>query len=179
MENLEFLRYPIGKFEKPDPILKSHVKSWRIEIEKLPRQLKATVSTLDKQQLNTPYREGGWTVRQVVHHLADSHINAFCRIKLALTEENPTIKPYNDDTWAKLADTTEPDIKFSLKILEGLHKRWVFLVKALEKKDYKRTYFHPGSGEYKSIGETIGFFAWHGRHHLAHIQKLKERNNWK
>ncbi len=178
MENMDSVRYPVGKFEKPDKILKSDVSRWCKEIERLPRDLKKLVAGLNDQQLDTPYREGGWTVRQVIHHLADSHINAYCRIKLALTEDNPTVKPYEEKLWAELSDAKTADIKFSMQILAGIHKRWGLAIRAMSKDDYKRTFFHPANGRNQSIGEIIGMYAWHCRHHFAHIQNLKTAKGW-
>jgi hypothetical protein len=178
MEHIDSVRYPAGVYEKPDKILKSDVSRWCKEIERLPRDLKRLVSGFNDEQLDTPYREAGWTVRQVIHHLADSHINAYCRIKLALTEDNPTVKPYEEKRWAELSDARSADIKFSIQILTGIHKRWGLTIRAMNKEDYKRTFFHPANGRNQSIGEIIGMYAWHGRHHLAHIRNLKSSKGW-
>lgn len=178
MENIDPIRYPVGKYEKPARILKSDVSKWRKEIERLPRDLKKLVSGLDDHQLDTPYREGGWTVRQVIHHLADSHMQAYCRIKLALTEDNPTVKPYEEKLWAELSDAKTADIKFSLYILTGLHKRWALCIKAMTKDDYKKTFFHPVHGRNQTVGEIIGLYAWHCRHHLSHIRNLIKAKGW-
>jgi hypothetical protein len=178
MENIDSVRYPVGKYEKPDKVLKSDISRWRKEIERLPRDLKKLVAGWNNEQLDSPYRDGGWTVRQVIHHLADSHINAYCRIKWALTEDNPTVKPYEEKLWAELSDARTADIKSSLQILTGIHKRWGLAIRAMSKEDYKRTFFHPVNGSNQSIGEIIGMYAWHGRHHLAHIQNLKTAKGW-
>ncbi len=175
--DLEKLKYPIGHFKSPEHIHPDIVKKWIKEIEGLPVQLNAAVKNLSKQQLDTPYRDGGWTVRQVVHHIADSHINSYIRLKLALTEEHPTIKPYDQKLWAELADYSLFPVKDSLKFIELLHKHWVILLKSLNEDQLNRTFFHPESGIIM-IKKNIGLYAWHGRHHLAQIQALKQRENW-
>jgi len=169
-------RYPIGKFECKGEITNEVVKTWIEEIEELPGLLRSVVKNMNMEQLDTPYRLGGWTVRQVVHHLADSHMNAYIRFKLALTEENPTIKPYQEDKWAELRDSKLP-INVSLELLTALHKRLVQLLRSLNSNDLKRTFLHPESGEV-SVGRNIGMYAWHGRHHLAHITSLASRKGW-
>jgi uncharacterized damage-inducible protein DinB len=169
-------RYPIGKFQFDGEITNNVTKSWIDEIEDLPELLRNAVRELDNEQLNTPYRSGGWTVRQVVHHIADSHINAYVRFKLALTEENPVIKPYDEGKWAELPDYKLP-IDISLSLLESLHKRWVKLLHSLSPSDMEKTFMHPESGEV-SVGMNIGIYAWHGRHHLAHITFLCSRKGW-
>ncbi|ULT55061.1 bacillithiol transferase BstA [Neobacillus drentensis] len=166
-------RYPIGKFEFKGEITNDVVNSWIEEIEELPELLRSAVKNMNMEQLATPYRLGGWTVRQVVHHLADSHMNAYIRIKLALTEENPTIKPYQEEKWAELPDSKSP-INVSLELLTALHKRLVQLLRSLSPNDLKKTFLHPESGEV-SVGRNIGMYAWHGRHHLAHITSLTSR----
>jgi hypothetical protein len=169
-------RYPIGKFEFNGEITNDVIKTWIKEIEELPGLLRATVKNMNIEQLNTPYRTGGWTVRQVVHHLADSHMNAYIRFKLALTEENPTIKPYDEGKWAELPDMKLP-INVSLDLLDSLHKRLVKLLNHLSSIDLKKTFIHPESGEV-SVGQNIGLYAWHCRHHLAHITSISKRNEW-
>ncbi|MEH7110601.1 MULTISPECIES: YfiT family bacillithiol transferase [Bacillaceae] len=169
-------RYPIGKFQFDGEITGVITKDWISEIESLPALLREAVSSLDDNQLDTPYRNGGWTVRQVVHHVADSHMNAYVRFKLALTEENPVIKPYNEGKWAELPDYSLP-IEISLTLLETLHKRWVKLLHSLNPEDMKKTFVHPESGEI-TVGKNIGIYAWHGRHHLAHITSLISRKGW-
>ncbi|MEH7748645.1 putative metal-dependent hydrolase, partial [Neobacillus drentensis] len=149
---------------------------WINEIEGLPRLLRDALKDLNNEQLDTPYRSGGWTVRQVIHHLADSHMNAFVRFKLALTEENPVIKPYDETKWAELPDYKLP-IDTSLLLLETLHQRWTNLLRSLTPADMEKTFIHPDSGEV-SVGENIGIYAWHGRHHLAHITSLCHRKGW-
>lgn len=161
------MKYPIGTFHFDGEITSSVTEKWINEIEELPSLLRDAVKDLDDEQLDTPYRSGGWTVRQVIHHLADSHMNAYVRFKLALTEEKPVIKPYDETNWAKLSDYTLP-VDTSLSLLEALHKRWTNLLRSLTPADLKKTFIHPHSGEV-SVGQNIGIYAWHGKHHLAHI----------
>ncbi len=172
------VRYPIGLFEKPEKILKLHISQWRRDIERLPRTLKQLVAHLTDEQLDTPYRDNGWTIRQVIHHLADSHAQTFGRIKLALTEEMPTIKPYNEKLWSELPDSRTADIRFSLLMLQGIHKRMGVLIRLLNREDYRRSLYHPALGTSLSVGEIIGRCAWHGNHHLAHIQNLIKSRGW-
>ncbi|MGG3466045.1 YfiT family bacillithiol transferase [Neobacillus pocheonensis] len=160
-------RYPIGKFQFSDKVTAESTEGWINEIEALPGMVRAAVKDLNNQQLDTPYRPGGWTIRQVVHHLADSHMNAYIRFKLALTEENPIIKPYEEGKWAELSDSRLP-VEISLSMLEALHIRLVHLLRGLTPTEYEKTFLHPESGEV-SVGKNIGLYAWHGRHHLAHI----------
>ncbi|MFJ7824837.1 YfiT family bacillithiol transferase [Psychrobacillus sp. NPDC096623] len=170
------MKYPIGKFQFDGEITKSVTMDWINEIEELPSLLQDAVKDLDNEQLDTPYRSGGWTVRQVIHHLADSHMNAYVRFKLALTEEKPVIKPYDETKWAELSDYKLP-IDISLSLLEALHKRWTNLLLSLSPADMEKTFKHPDSGEV-SVGKNIGIYAWHGRHHLAHITSLCSRKSW-
>lgn len=167
-------RYPIGKFEFTGKISTAQREQWIREIETQPARMRQAVEGLSEDQLNLPYREGGWTLRQVVHHVADSHINAYTRFKLALTEDNPTIRPYFEDRWAELPDSMA-DIGVSLALLEALHQRWVILLKALSEADYERTFQHPESGTTTSLAYNLGTYAWHGNHHLAHITSLRTR----
>ncbi|MDX1807694.1 MAG: putative metal-dependent hydrolase [Paenisporosarcina sp.] len=170
------VRYPIGKFQFDGAITNSVTKGWINEIEDLPRTLRDAVRDLNDEQLDTPYRLEGWTVRQMVHHIADSHMNAYVRFKLALTEENPVIKPYDEEKWAELPDYKLP-IDVSLSMLEVLHIRWAELLRNLSPADMEKTFRHPDSGEV-SVGKNIGIYAWHGRHHLAHIISLCTRKGW-
>lgn len=173
----EDLRYPIGKFvhdREPTPQKRT---AWTKDIAELPANLRAAVAGLSPAQLDTPYREGGWTVRQVVHHLADSHMNAFIRFKLALTESTPQIKPYDEKAWAALPDAAI-DIQSSLALLEGLHARWVALLSSLDPEQLERPFLHPESGVQK-LDRTFQTYAWHSRHHVAHIQRLRERSGWR
>ncbi|ALC85068.1 metal-dependent hydrolase [Bacillus sp. FJAT-22090] len=163
-------RYPIGEFEFDGKITRNEIEELIKQIEDLPELLAVAVSDLNDQQMDTAYRLGGWTVRQVVHHLADSHMNAYIRFKLAITEETPVIKPYNEGDWAELPDYELP-VETSISLLKALHIRWVKLLKSLTLTDLEKTFVHPDSGEI-SIGKNIGIYAWHGQHHLAHITSL-------
>ncbi|GAE25735.1 hypothetical protein JCM9140_1743 [Halalkalibacter wakoensis JCM 9140] len=170
------MKYPIGTFEFDGEITESVATEWIKEIEELPSLLQKAVKDLDDEQLDTPYRPGGWTIRQVIHHLADSHMNALVRFKLALTEETPVIKPYNEAKWAELSDCTLP-IEVSLLLLKSLHTRWTNVLSSLSPEDLKKTFIHPELGEV-TVGKNIGIYAWHGRHHLAHITSLCNRKGW-
>jgi hypothetical protein len=176
--NIEQQKYPIGKYQRPQTFSSEQINEWINIIEIFPSKLTKEVINLSEEQLNTPYRPEGWTVKQVVHHCADSHSNAFIRFKLALTEDKPTIKPYFEDRWAKLPDTMQAPIELSLQILEGLHKRWVILLKSMNEEDFKRKFIHPEMGRELEIRETLALYAWHCEHHLSHITSLKERMNW-
>ncbi len=162
------LRHPIGPFEAPAEITPEHIAGWIDAIEALPAQLRATVEPLAEAQLDTPYRPGGWTVRQVVHHVADSHLNSLMRFKWALTEERPTIKDYREQRWAELADAQLP-VGPSLDLLAALHTRWVALLRSLDGDDWQREFVHPESGPV-ALGVNVGIYAWHGRHHRAHVE---------
>jgi hypothetical protein len=168
---LENLKYPIGNFESTETLNLALVQSCISEIESLPAKLKKEVEHFSDAQLDTPYRPGGWTIRQVVHHLADSHMNSLIRFKLALTEDNPVIKPYLEDKWAELADSKLP-VNISLQLLEGLHIRLFTLLKSLSPEELNRTYIHPESKKQWRLYDVIGLYAWHGNHHLAHITSL-------
>ncbi|MFJ8526535.1 YfiT family bacillithiol transferase [Bacillus sp. NPDC094106] len=170
------LRYPIGQFTYEENITEEMIDKWIQEIEDLPHELTKAIKDLDNKQLDTPYRIGGWTVRQVVHHVVDSHMNSYIRFKLALTENNPTIKPYREEKWAELPDSRLP-VDVSLVLLEALHKRWVNLLYSLEATDLEKTFNHPESGETK-LAVAIGLYAWHGRHHTTHITSLRKRLGW-
>lgn len=170
------LKYPIGHFQFQEEVTSTIVSAWINEVEDLPKLLRAAVEDLDQEQIDTPYRLGGWTVRQVIHHLADSHMNAYVRFKLAVTEETPVIKPYDETKWAELADYHLP-IETSLLLLDTIHQRLTSLLRSLTKEDLERTFIHPDSGEV-SVAKNIGIYAWHGKHHLAHITTLRERENW-
>jgi uncharacterized damage-inducible protein DinB len=142
-----------------------------------PSELKAAVQGLNDKQLDTPYREGGWTVRQVVHHLPDSHMNSYVRFRLALTEDEPTIKPYNEHLWAELSDARTAPITLSLQLLESLHERWVILLRSLKPADFSRTFRHPEHGA-RDLDWLLQLYAWHGRHHVAHITSVREKLKW-
>lgn len=175
---LEKLQYPIGKYICPDVISEEVLSEWIEDISNFPSRIKNAVNNLSDEQLDTPYREGGWSVRQVVHHCADSHINAFMRFKLTLTEKNPTIKPYIQDRWVELPDSKSAPIESSLKMLDGIHERWTILLNSLSDVDLKKTFSHPEHGREFRLDDTIGNYAWHCNHHLAHITTLKNRMNW-
>lgn len=171
------VRYPIGQFEKPNLINKQELSGWIRTIAGFPKEIASEVLSLTDEQLDTPYRDGGWTVRQVVHHCADSHMNAFIRFKLALTETDPIIKPYYEALWAELPDS-KIHLEPSLNLLKGLHERWSKLLESLDDEDLKRTYVHPEHGRPIPLDEVIGMYAWHCNHHLAHIRVLKRNQNW-
>jgi len=171
------LRYPIGKFSYDGPPTPEQRQELLHEIEQAPGRMRVAVKGLSQEQLDTPYRPDGWTVRQVVHHVPDSHLNAYLRYKLALTEEEPTIKPYAEDKWARLADTAATPIETSLTLLDSLHDRWVRLLRSLKPEDWKRAFRHPELGVV-SLERNLALYAWHGRHHVAHITSLRERSGW-
>ncbi len=171
------LRYPIGKFHYDGPPSEDQKQAFLDEIANTPANLRIASRGLSDAQLDTPYRPGGWTVRQVVHHLPDSHLNSYVRFKLALTEDEPTIKPYAEDRWAELGDTKATPIEVSLILLESLHDRWVRLLRSLKPEDWKRTFRHPELGV-MNLEKTLAIYAWHGRHHVAHITALRERSGW-
>lgn len=175
---LEQFKYPIGKFQRPESISTEMLKEWTETIKNLPAQLTKEVENLSDAQLDTPYRPEGWTVRQLVHHFADSHLNSFMRFKLALTEDKPTIKAYNENLWADLSDSKNFPISSSLKMVEGIHERWVALLETIMADDFKKTFYHPDRNIYYPLDVVTGLYAWHCKHHLAHITRLKERENW-
>ena len=172
----EDLRYPIGDFDQNIEVTPEKRAEFIKTIKDLPAKITTAIEGLTDAQLDTEYRPEGWTVRQTVHHVADSHINSLCRFKLALTEENPTIRPYFEDRWAQLADSKLP-IEVSLKIIEGIHERWTVLLESLTDADFKKTLVHPDSGAW-TVEKFLALYAWHSRHHTAHITKLRERNGW-
>lgn len=180
MKNLELekLQYPIGKFVAPKLYSSEYLSEKINEITSFPERLKNEVSLLTKEQLDTPYRLDGWTIRQVIHHCADSHINCFVRIKWALTEKTPTIKYYHEDLWGELHDNVTMPIEPTLSFLEGLHFRLAYLMKSLSEKDLQQSFIHPEHSKEFKIEEIIGTYAWHGNHHLAHITELKKRKGW-
>lgn len=175
---LEKLKYPIGPFNLPENILEADRLNWAKTLVALPGILESVIAPLNKDQMNTPYRPGGWTVRQVIHHLADSHMNAFCRIKLTLTEDSPTIKPYDEAAWAEMSDYTNVPIAASLDILRGLHKRMAHVLKNLSMDERTKYYVHPEYGSQYTLDHVLGLYAWHCNHHLAHITQLIKRNQW-
>lgn len=176
---MEDLRYPIGKYE-PQPFSEKQLQQWLLDIKVLPQQLEHAVLNLDEAQLNTPYREGGWMVKQVVHHVADSHLNAYTRFKLGITEPNPTaIRPYDEVAWAELKDSHDLPINISLTLLHALHTRWHYVLTNISAEDLQnKTVFHPEHNKTWSLWFLLGMYAWHGRHHVAHITSLRERMKW-
>lgn len=180
MENsiLEKLRYPIGKFIAPEIYPKEYLDGKISEIATFPERLKKEVLHLTDEQLDTPYRQDGWTIRQVIHHCADSHMNCFIRIKWALTEDTPTIKFYHEDRWGGLQDNLTMPIQPTLSLLEGLHFRLTYLMNSLSESDLEKSFIHPEHNSEFKLKEIIGTYAWHGNHHLAHITELKKRKNW-
>ncbi|WP_163099969.1 YfiT family bacillithiol transferase [Peribacillus alkalitolerans] len=173
---MEDLRYPIGKYVFNEEISRETIDTWIEEIYNTPTKLRQAVQNLGDNQLDTPYRPEGWTIRQVIHHLVDSHMNSYVRFKLALTEDNPTIKPYSEDRWAELPDSKLP-IEISLDLLGALHKRWVYVLRNISPTELKKTFQHPDSGEI-TLEQNIGLYDWHCRHHIAHITSLRKRLNW-
>jgi hypothetical protein len=170
-------RYPIGKFVYNKNNGEGERNKFISQIEAAPLSLKEAVKGLNEQQLNTPYREGGWTIKQVVHHLPDSHLNAYIRFKLALTEENPTVKTYEQEKWAELPDYFETRVEISLNLFENLHNRWSILLRSLNHEAFKKSYIHPDLGMV-SLDWVIAQYAWHGKHHIAHITSLRRRKGW-
>lgn len=169
--NIEKLKFPIGHFEHPVEITAAHLENWKMTIRNFPKQLKTLVGSLSSEELNWKYRPNGWAIRQVVNHLADSHMNSFIRFKLTLTEDAPTIRPYEEADWADVADGLSENIKPSLQILEGVHERWSLLLDHLTEAEWNRMYFHPQHQRLFSTKEALGIYDWHCRHHLAHIQQ--------
>jgi hypothetical protein len=170
-------RYPIGKFAMPASVTSALRQSAIERIAETPGNIRAAVKGLSESQLETPYREGGWTIRQVVHHVPDSHVNAYVRLKLALTESAPTIKPYAEEKWAELSDSRSTPIETSLTLLESLHSRWVLLLRALKSEDFSRKLIHPDHGE-RNIDWLLFIYGWHGPHHTAHITELRKSKGW-
>jgi uncharacterized damage-inducible protein DinB len=173
----EDLRYPIGKYIA-QPFSEKLLGEWLTDIKNLPLHLENAVLNLDEAQLNTPYRDGGWTVKQVVHHVADSHMNAYIRFKLRLTEDSLIIKPYDENAWAQLPDTKNLPINISLTLLHALHIRWHEVLKNMSSADFDKIAFHPEHKKEMTLWFLLGMYAWHGRHHTAHVTSLKERMGW-
>ncbi|MCM5662749.1 YfiT family bacillithiol transferase [Galbibacter mesophilus] len=176
--DLKSLQYPIGKFEIPETVSASEVKKWIKVIERFPYKLENLVEDFDDLQLDTPYRPNGWTVRQVIHHMADSHMNSFIRFKWALTEDRPVIKAYFEDRWAALPDSKDGEVEWSLDLIESLHGRWVVLLKNLTETQLARTFIHPQSEKEIRLDQLIAMYAWHCEHHFAHINNLAKREEW-
>lgn len=177
-QQLEKLRYPIGKFECPDSISKSQIDAWINALEDYPLKLRSLVKGLNDEQLDSVYRPGGWTVRQLVHHISDSHHNSYLRFKWALTEDCPVIKIYNEKKWAELHDSRTAPIEFSLKHLEAVHAKLVLLLRGLEPTELKKEFQHPEEDQPTNLEENIGRYVWHGNHHYAHITNLLRREGW-
>ena len=173
------LRYPIGEFSVSGEITPARIEGWIAEIAEAPALLRAAVHGLNAEQFDTPYRPEGWTVRQLVHNVPDSHLNAYTRFKLALTEDNPTIKPYEEARWAELPDTASTQVGVSLMLLEALHRRWVVLLKSITEEQWDRTYFHPEQNKALRLDRMLAMYAWHGKHHVAHINGLRDRMAWR
>lgn len=173
----EDLKYPIGKYIV-QPFSEKLLREWLTDIKNLPQHLENAILNLDEAQLNTPYRDGGWTVKQVVHHVADSHMNAYIRFKLGLTEDNPVIKPYDEAAWAGMADTKNLPINISLTLLHALHIRWYEVLKNMSREDLDKTVFHPEHKKEFTLWGLLGMYAWHSKHHVAHITSLRERMKW-
>ena len=171
------LRYPVGKFERPASTSDASRAKSITAIADTPQNLRAAVKGLTDAQLDTPYRPGGWTVRQVVHHVPDSHMNAYIRTRLALTEKNPTIKPYDEAKWAELADAKSSPIEPSLAMLEAIHQRWLILLRSMKPADFALPFTHPEHGP-RDLDWLVALYDWHGRHHVAHVTELRKRSGW-
>lgn len=176
--DLQSLKYPIGEFAPKENYTTDDIKWFINTIELFPAKLKQAVSGLSGEQLDTVYRAGGWTIRQVVHHVTDSHINSYTRFKLALTEDNPAIRPYEEADWAELPEAKSGPIELSLPLLEALHKRWVVMLKSMNPGDTERKLYHPGSKQQMTIASLLHLYAWHCDHHLAHITNLRKSKGW-
>jgi uncharacterized damage-inducible protein DinB len=174
---MEDLRYPIGKYIA-QPFANDLLQQWLSDIKFLPQHLENSILNLDELQLATPYREGGWTVKQLVHHVADSHMNAYIRFKLGLTEDNPVIKPYDEAAWAEMADTKQSPINISLTLLHAVHSRWNIVLQNMSRSDFDRTVVHPEHNRQMTLWYLLGMYAWHSKHHVAHVTALRERMAW-
>jgi uncharacterized damage-inducible protein DinB len=177
MTDLDDLRYPIGRFNPPASSTLDMRAAQIQTLRLLPDRLEAAVAGLDEAQLDTPYREGGWTVRQLVHHIADSHANSYVRFKLALTEDWPTIKPYDEAAWAELPDSRKLPVETSLQWIEAMHARWVAMLEAMSEEDFQKGFNHPERGR-QNLATTLALYDWHSRHHTAHIANLRVRQGW-
>ena len=171
-------RFPIGKFQPPTSVSSAERQASIDAIAAMPALLRAAVSGLSAEQLDTPYREGGWTVRQLIHHMPDSHMNAFTRFKLALTETEPLVKTYDEALWAELPDVAATPVEASLALVDALHQRWVVLLRAMQERDFARAFKHPEWGAI-TLERTLALYAWHSRHHVAHITELKKQKGWR
>jgi len=171
-------RYPVGKWDRRETITPDERAAMIETIAEAPRRMRDAVAGLTPEQLETPYREGGWTLRQVVHHVPDSHLNSYCRFKLALTENEPTIRPYDEARWAELSDSVDTPIETSLTLLESLHDRWVRLLRSMTDDDFRRTLKHPEMGTVMTLDAMVSLYSWHCKHHVAHITTTRQRNGW-
>jgi len=171
--DLEKLRYPIGRFKMTEQPTAEHIQNWIDDIQQFPSDFRQIAQSLTEQQLNTPYRPDGWTLRQVIHHVADSHINSYIRFRWALTEDAPTIKAYDETLWAELLDAKTAPIELSLNLLEGLHQRWVILLRSFSESDLQKAFVHPESGKSIPLYKNIALYAWHGKHHLGHLRLME------
>ena len=178
MDNTEQKKYPIGQFQQPESISDQDLDRYIKTIKDFPGKIKNLIENWNDEQLDTQYRADGWKVRQLINHLADSSMNSYIRFKLALTENNPTIKTYDEQQWAELQDSFSIDIKPAIQTLKGVHKRWVYELKALTNKEFESTYHHPEQNKNITLRESLSFCAWHCDHHFAHIDLLKKENNW-
>jgi hypothetical protein len=176
---LEELKYPIGLANIPENITKKNIENWISDIERFPHELEFLVKDLSDKQLETPYRENGWTIRQVIHHCYDSHQNSYIRFKWALTEDKPVIKAYYEERWAELIDSKSGPILLTIDALKGLHAKWVYLLRMLTDKDLEKSFIHPSGNETVGLKNNIGIYAWHCQHHYAHIEQLMLRKGWK
>lgn len=174
---MEDLKHPIGRFSFQPPSTAQQRQAWIDDIAEAPARLRAAIAGLNEEQLDTPYRDGGWTVRQVVHHVADSHMNAYVRFRLALTEQEPVIKPYDEAAWAELADAKDAPPEISLALIDALHDRWTRLLRSMSGADFLRQFRHPELGAVP-LEKNLALYAWHGKHHVAHITRLRERMQW-
>jgi len=174
---MEDLRYPVGRHQRPQSLTAEQRRDAIDAIAAAPTLLRSAVSGLDDRQLDTPYRPDGWTVRQVVHHVPDSHLNAYTRFKLALTEDTPTIKPYDEAKWARLEDSRSTPIATSLALLDAVHDRWIRVLRAMSPSDFARTLNHPENGT-MNLDQLLALYEWHGKHHVAHVTNLRSRNGW-
>lgn len=175
----EIARYPIGEYAAPAAFDPTSIRNWIDLLENFPRWLDVLIENLDEAQLHTPYRPGGWSMQQIIHHLADSHMVAYTRLKLALTEENPTVAPYREDRWAETPEVAEVPVNVSITLLHALHRRWAALLRALPEADWHRTFYHPERGHAVAVWELIHFYVWHSRHHAEQMRQLREREAWK
>ncbi len=176
--DIETLKYPIGRYEAPETFTEAYKDECIARIEALPAKLKSAIEGMTAEQLDTRYREGGWTVRQLLNHIPDSHMNAYIRFKWSLTEETPTIKAYDEKLWVKTNEVASFNIDTTMKLLDAHHARWAELLKSMSMEDYDKAFKHPETGKRNPLNKWVGVYAWHGEHHLAHITELKKRKGW-